>query len=1231
MGKGFSNKQSDQDKQIYLNLLNKLLKAASIDSSQKKIYQILVSNRKKLDDRFARVLRHWSKNTLSNQTFAQKQQTAICLLAISSVLINFRKSNYANFLEIEIAIYEAALTVPQYPKIWSMTKFLLATAYSDRYLGDRSDNIEQAILLYQEGLQKCDRATSAFDWGKTQYNLGRNYLKRIKGDKTKNIEIGIYYLKQALQVYSLNTLPQEWADAQSMLGDAYWERLQGTKADNIEEAIECFQQALLVNTIELRPEKWAKIQDRLAFAYYDRVQGNKADNIELAIHHCQQELLVRKRELYPEEWATIQHNLALAYYQRILGEKFENIEQAIIFLEEALKVRNLQYFPEKWADSQSNYGSCYLHRIQGNKADNIEQAIYHFTEALRVYSRESFPQHWAGLQIDMASAYLNRIRGKKAENIERVIFFCTQALQIYTREDFPQHWASAQFNLASGYIYRLEGEIADNIEQAICCLKKVLLVRTHDLDPEGWATAKISLGMAYQERIRGEPEENIDLSIKYLREALSVCTRSNLPLEWAKAHHILGASYLNRQKDNSVENIEQAIYYFTEALSILTTANFPHDWASAHHNLGTIYADRLRGKSEENLEKSIQHYTKALQVFTPKAFPEQCLMSGFLMAHLAFDYQLWDRVIIGCEAAINASEILRSWETSESIRQKIHDGTTQIGLYQAIVKACINIGQIGKALEYVERSRSKRLVDLMASNDLYGDGEIPQAVRELLQQYESLQQQIDNLRSQNDSQSDRGILNTNNRTRAALELDRATLSSLEAQKQEIWQQMRQLDPVLAGEIQVSAPNISQMQQLIDRPTTAILSFFTTDKDTHVFVLHQERITLHTCVGQGIETLQVWLREEWLIPYRKDNSQWSDRLNYTLAELAQRLQIDELIKGHLDGIEELIIIPHLLLHQIPFAAIPIEKDFYLGDRLLIRYIPSCQVLEFCQQRQEIEAIAYGTVEDAEENLAYASFEGEQIAQLYQIPRQQRLQGSQEATCKNYRQLIERVQFIHCCHHAESRLDNPLESRLKLADGSITLGQLMTPGWRLPDLSDVFLSCCETGLGEPSLSDDLFTLSTGFLCAGARTVVSTLWSVDDLATALFSIFYYQQLQQVQDRSLALQQAGVRLRQLKKEDLIAIATPIKSRAEELRKERKKYLPGSAERSRYDYQYKTYGIIASGIFNILNAAEQLPFSHPRYWAAFICQGNSTPPWRGACHREKQTSCMSKYYSFWG
>jgi len=290
--------------------------------------------------------------------------------------------------------------------------------------------------------------------------------------------------------------------------------------------------------------------------------------------------------------------------------------------------------------------------------------------------------------------------------------------------------------------------------------------------------------------------------------------------------------------------------------------------------------------------------------------------------------------------------------------------------------------------------------------------------------------------------------------------------------------------VLAGQIQVEALTFEQIQNLIDRPITAVLSIFTTNTDTYIFVVRHNQLTLHTCPEQGLGTFQNWIAENWSKPYVKDTDQWKSQLPIVLENLAQGLQIRELIEENLQDIEELIIVPHLFLHQIPFAALPIDDGEYLSDRFLIRYIPSCQILQFCQNRPTVpEPLIYGIVENATDDLPCAGFEGAQLSELFGISDEHRLKGSQQATVENFRQLAKAVNMLHCSHHATSRLDDPLHSELLLANGSITLGQLLTPGWRLPQLSDVFLSCCETHLGTPTTTDDILTLATGLSLCGS----------------------------------------------------------------------------------------------------------------------------------------------------
>lgn len=430
-----------------------------------------------------------------------------------------------------------------------------------------------------------------------------------------------------------------------------------------------------------------------------------------------------------------------------------------------------------------------------------------------------------------------------------------------------------------------------------------------------------------------------------------------------------------------------------------------------------------------------------------------------------------------------------------------------------------------------------------------------------------------------------------------------------------------------------------MQGLINNSSTAVVSFYTTNYDTYIFILHQNQTPqLYTCRGQGLETLQNWILDKWLISYVNKNATWRNSMEKILLEISQHLQLNDLIVQHLTDIQELIIVPHLGLHYIPFAALPLSdyslsapvnsqeinseegKIFdvtrapggsrrqkpsskhnsstaktteYLGQRFRLRILPSLQILNYCHQRPSIQQQLMGIIEDATSDLYFTPYECEQIAKLYSVQKENRLKGD-EATTSNYKNLVKekKINKLHSSHHASFNPNKPLESLLLLADGSLPLGQLIAPGWRMPNLVDVFLSCCETNLTNPEITDNILTIATGFLCAGARSVISTLWAVNDLATALFSIFYYQERLQSTSRSEALQKAQARLRTLTGKKL---ATKYKSQIEETLQQRLNQATTDEEKEE----------ISDAIINLKFLCQQdLPFVHPVYWAGFISQG---------------------------
>lgn len=883
------------------------------------------------------------------------------------------------------------------------------------------------------------------------------------------------------------------------------------------------------------------------------------------------------------------------------GNKANNLEIAIDGYKIVSTVFTVYNFPEEWAQTQNHLGIAFISRITGDKVENVETALQHFEAALQIRTYDRFPEAWAETKVNQGVALVNRIKGDREENFEIAIKNYQEALEIYNLSQLPEKWATIQHNLGIALKNRLYGSKLENQEQAITAFTNALKVRNISNTPEQWADTQNCLGLIYWERIQGDSAENSEAAIHAFYEALKVYTWDKYLERWADIQGHLGIVHCDLRL-NKAERSEKAILFFSNALKVFSRSDYPQKWAATQSDMGVAYSN------QNDVNNAMSSFLLALEVFTPNTFPIECYQTGSNLGNIAFQSGLWLEAIKGYAVVIEAVETSRTWSSSESRRQEILEEA--IDVYQNIVQACINAGQLEKAFEYAERWRSKGLVDLMASNDIYQGSNISQEVEQLLQQYNGLQAQIDQERYKNYSKQNRESIESAScgLTRADFQAYSDIVNDLEAQKQLLWQQIRRFDPILAGQIQINPLKFSSAQKLIDQSTIAILSFYTTNSCTYIFILRQNQLTLHTCNGQSINMLQSWIYQNWVFSYIDDKVIWGNQMQDFLEELAQRLEINDLIAQHLEGIEELILVPHLLLHQIPFAALPIGNNQYLVDKFNIRYTPSCQILEFCEQRTDMKAPLlssehYGIVEDTEGNLACAAYEGEQIANLYNIPLEKRLIGSQ-ATCSNYQQLAKQVQVLHSCHHAQSRLDNPLESQLKLADGSITLGQLMSPGWRLPNLSDVFLSCCETNLGVPSLTDDIFTLSTGFLCAGARSVISSLWAVDDLATALFSIFYYEQRQKGENRSQALRKAQIKLREIEQEDLIEISKLAESRRKEARSKRSVFQVGSAEYLEWDMEYRKYAGVSNAIWNLKKSAKQFPFAHPRYWSAFICQG---------------------------
>lgn len=125
-----------------------------------------------------------------------------------------------------------------------------------------------------------------------------------------------------------------------------------------------------------------------------------------------------------------------------------------------------------------------------------------------------------------------------------------------------------------------------------------------------------------------------------------------------------------------------------------------------------------------------------------------------------------------------------------------------------------------------------------------------------------------------------------------------------------------------------------------------------------------------------------------------------------------------------------------------------------------------------------------------------------------------------------------EWLHlACHGQQGDSKDPLSSCLLLYDGKLYLKQLLsTP---LPNADFVFLSACETAMGDTTMSNESLHLAGGMLFAGFKAAIATLWSINDDDGPLVARVVYEHLFQtdtertVANSAEALQKAVDHLR--------------------------------------------------------------------------------------------------------
>ena len=474
-------------------------------------------------------------------------------------------------------------------------------------------------------------------------------------------------------------------------------------------------------------------------------------------------------------------------------------------------------------------------------------------------------------------------------------------------------------------------------------------------------------------------------------------------------------------------------------------------------------------------------------------------------------------------------------ESLEHLRAELHPEELRVSLvtdktdvYQELVLLCLERSRPDEALLYAERAKSRAFAECLAGSpdpqgeevgvDVVGttDAHIIERMRALRDELVWLYSRL-----------------SEGPATATLQRLRARVVTRETELMRLNRRLQPASRSHAFAMGVADPS-TETQSLVDqlrrrmRPDTVVLEYFQAGSELVLFVFDRHRLTTYR-LGPIAVVLDLVDRFRFQVSKfglgDAYTSQHAQALVASAESILARLYsvLIDPCADDLANTRQLVIVPHGVLHYLSFHALIDPTGTPLVERVEIAYAPSAAVL--ASRYESSVAAAPGSrrllVGVADSAVPHVDAEIDALKNLFA---DSTVMLGQDATEQAFRTEAPAADVIHLASHAVFRQDNPLFSAIKLADGWLSLYDLYRLRLRA---SLVTLSACETGVNEVLGGDELVGLARGFFQAGARSIVVSLWAVNDESTAQLMRAFYTNLDGGPGPAAAMRRAQLDLR--------------------------------------------------------------------------------------------------------
>jgi CHAT domain-containing protein len=617
----------------------------------------------------------------------------------------------------------------------------------------------------------------------------------------------------------------------------------------------------------------------------------------------------------------------------------------------------------------------------------------------------------------------------------------------------------------------------------------------------------------------------------------------------------------------SRENFDAALQYLLPAINVYVEAKNWKQAARARAVIGQVY------ELQDEFTRARTNYLQASAEFRRISDRVSDAAVSFALGRLELKGDNYDVAEEFLKQSLENTELIRSTTTGRKLTEAF--SASVHARYAAYIECLMrkhtlkpSAGFDVLAFQASELARARSLAELLhdtQTNLLHGV-ESKLAARE-----KSLRQL---LRAKEDYRIE---LLAKQSSKADLDEVETSLIQLREEYKQVREQIRLQNPTFD---QISQPTTYSLQQIqlsvIEDGRTVLLEYFIGADASYVWLVTSNSLVAHEIPKEAVITDEV--NKLYTLLSNKPSPNNDELVRVGAEELGQKIlgPVMEQISGR-----RVIVVADGALNYVPFQVLSSGNKPLIDDAEIIN-APSASILgqlraelakrkpaentlaafgdavfasNYAERRDSQSGQQVVTKQDASvvtpalRDIAVGgdSFKPDDIQPLFYVPMELRnireLAGPTAFVATEFEATRQRLQetdlskysILHLATHGVFDPMRPEKSGFVLSlvdrDGKDQDGFiLMKDVYRLHAPVDlVVLSACRTGLGKEVQGEGLIGLTRGFMHAGALSVASTLWRVDDQATAeLMKYFYANMLQKRMTPAAALREAQKTIRQ-------------------------------------------------------------------------------------------------------